>query len=307
MRSQIARLLVVVFLFSNVGFAVDTTDKAELLSSLYKDLKRRVLVQKEEPQKALNHFATSLGAHSITLEDLENYVLENSSVSEYLKFKEQVALLKDEFESIEELDEESLAFVSELFSSSLTKKGSNFIGCPSSIIVGSTLLITTVTLLITSIIQMTSPEIFTRYSQEGFSSWEEFRKDEIKKHDNNINNLNSEIDGYQTTIVDNQIIIASLESDLAAGGLSASEANELSQLIRDHRFQVTDAEALIKEVQVDIDYYEASHSALIERTHEWEVIDSQTIEDKKQSGKVLMGGAVASGILSTLFFTNSNC
>ncbi len=307
MRSLVARLLVAIFMFTNLGLANEKVSKGEFLLNLYKDFKRQILLKDQKPEEVVKHFATSIAAYSISLDDIESYVAENASLNDYLKFRNQISTLKEEFSHIDELDEESMIYVNELFTSIFTQEGANFYGCDGMISIGSVMAFVTVGILVTSLVKLISPEFSTRIHNNGYESWDEFRQNELNKHENNIKIHESEIAGYEQQIVENNLILEGLEQQLLDDSLTANEIDEISKLIRDHKFKVTDAEALIQEVIIDINYFEASHEALMVRTYEWDKIDDQIIKDEKRNGKILLGGAIASGVLTTLLFTQSDC
>jgi len=300
-----SRLLIVVFLFSNISYAKEQSEN--VLPELIKDMKRSVLVKGENIHLAVKKLSENMALHSISFKELDSYVKNSSTLSEYLDYKKKVSFLKTETKNIKELDEESLNYLVSMTMNSTTNKGSNFLGCTGSHMTGAMLGFIAVGLLVDSILRLASDKYRTKVSDIGHESWDDFRSERAGEHAENLNGLQDEISGYEATITEFSTKISLLQHEISTNSFSSRELDEIEKNIRDFKFQITDAEALIAETQVDIDYYSHSYEAQIERSYDWEKNDQTILDENKKSGKILLGAAIASAGLSTWLFVEADC
>ncbi len=263
----------------------------ENLDLIFKEFKKTVQIDGIGFEIALSDLVDKVIENKYAISDVQLYLAQNSSKEEFNKFNELLDLTLEDTGALSELSQEELSFLLSNTFSKTSTTGSNFMSCAAGMGIGVPLIAVGLILGITALVNATaSKEIVTKeYIQK--------RKDLAKEYLNTIADLEFEITTYESDKIYYRDEIVELQRRIDSGNYSSNEIEEMNQLIRDYEFLITDADALIGEVNVDINYFVSKHDSDVTLLDDEEISSLLRVDEKRSNaGKQALVAGIAGGV-----------
>lgn len=271
-----------------------TIEKVAKLKQLMSSLKEEIYVSKQSSAASLQKFTKVLIDGDFTVTQLQLLVQSNATKKEYELFQKLLFLAYTNAEKDKKLGSMAPQDLNVLVTSALkstSSQGANFLGCSTGLGVGIPLVVIGVTLGVISIINATASKtiVTDKYIQK--------RSDVTTQYLNQIADLELENKTFESDIIYYQDEIRELQRQINTGLYSIDDEELMRQDIRELEFQISDAVALQKEVDVDINYYNKQYDADFNKLDQEELNGLNRVDERKRNaGKQ----AIGAGIIASL-------
>ena len=119
--------------------------------------------------------------------------------------------------------------------------------------------------------------------------------------------LELEISRYQSDAIFYQDEIEELQRKIDAGNLTAEQIEQMKLDIREYEFRISDANALIGEVQVDLNYFNSKFDSDMGTLNSEEVSQRSRVDEKhRASGKQAIVAGVAAALGGAFVLSSVN-
>ena len=267
------------------------TQRAKALQSLVGQFKHDVYVKKLNAEKSVADLTEAMVENQFTIADLQLYVQLNATPQEVKKFDQLIAMTLEDATDMKELTSSQLAFILKNAMNATSEVGANFMSCSVGLGVGIPLLAVGVIIGIIALVNSTaSKEVVTKnYIQK--------RSATTTSYLNTKADLELEISKYKSDAIFYQDEIDELQRKINTGTYSAEQIEQMKLDIREYEFKISDANALIGEVQVDVNYYNSKYDADFNTLNQEELSERSRVDEKhKAAGKQ----AIVAGITTAL-------
>jgi len=298
MKRTIALAVLFAFLSANplhTAFAKSISTKETKLENIFSEFKQKVYVEGEKSEVATEVLAEKILTEKITTGDLQLYIAKNSNQEDFNRFNQMLETSLDGIDNLSDLPASELSFILKQSLAQTSSTGANFMSCSAGLGVGIPLLAIGVILGLTALANATaSKEVVT---QQYLKEKQELSTD----YYNVIADLAFENATYEADIIYYEDEIDELNRRINSGLYSQSEVENMHKLIRDYTFKITDAHALISEVQVDVDYFHQKYALDIQTMQAQEVSALNEVTEKnRRAGKQAMVAGIMGGV-GTIF------
>lgn len=270
---------------------VSSIQKAESLQQLVSKFKHEVYVEGKNMNSSLQSLSRTILDQQFTISDLQLFVRLNATEQEVAKFNRTLDIALVDVKDMKQLSPEELSFILKNAMVSTSEVGANFMSCGQGMGIGVPLIAVGVIIGIVALVNATaSKQLVTK---EYIEKRNQMNKDFL----NTRADLELEISTYESDIVFYQDEIAELNRRIESGLYGAVEIENMNKTIREYEFKISDANALIGEVNVDLRYFTdkyALDSASL-NTEELSAV-ARVDERRANSGKQ----AIAAGIAAAL-------
>lgn len=270
---------------------VSSIQKAESLQQLVSKFKHEVYVEGKNMNSSLQSLSRTILDQQFTISDLQLFVRLNATEQEVAKFNRTLDIALVDVKDMKQLSPEELSFILKNAMVSTSEVGANFMSCGQGMGIGVPLIAVGVIIGIVALVNATaSKELVTK---DYIDKRNQMNKDFL----NTKADLELEITTYESDIIFYQDEIAELNRRIESGLYGAVEIENMNKTIREYEFKITDANALIGEVNVDLRYFTdkyALDSASL-NTEELSAV-ARVDERRANSGKQ----AIAAGIAAAL-------
>ncbi len=251
-------------------------------------------------QVSLQKLSQELLESEVSVADLQLYVYENATEQEKRKFDEVVSLTLDDVDSLSELHPKELSSIVSEAVSAGTETGSNFMSCSTGLGIG-------IPLIAAGLVVGTIALIHATANKEVVA--QKFLNDRKKMNEDYLNvkaDLEYEISVYESDIVYYQDEIAELQRMIRTGQYHPADVEFFYQEIREYEFLISDARALIGEVNVDLDFFNSKFDADLDILNSSEENKKALVDKRKQNaGKLAIASGVSAGLGSLFVFAGS--
>jgi hypothetical protein len=260
-------------------------------SQIFDQFKKDVFVNGMELELATGTMVDKIVDHKITTGELQAYVAKNSSKESFAKFDKMLNVAISDVDSLQDLGEEELSFILQNTMEATYTTGANFMSCAAGLGVGVPLIAVGVILGLSALANATaSKEVVT---QDYLTKKQQLATD----YYNTIADLELEMTTYESDIIYYQDEIEELQRRIDSGLYSTADVEEMHQLIRDYEFYITDAQALIGEVEVDLNYFHNQYAADSDIMSQEEISALAQVDEKRaKAGKQ----AIAAGVIGSV-------
>ena len=261
------------------------------VDSAFNEFKKSVFINGNDMKIATETLVDQLIDSKVTSGELQLYVAKNSSQEAYNNFNEMLDTTLEDVGSLQDLGKDDLGFVLQNAFERTHSTGSNFMSCSAGRTIGLPLLAVGVVLGIISLVNSTaSKEVVTQ-------EYIDLRRKKNNDYLNTVADLELEITTYESDIIYYQDEIDELNRRIDSGNYSSEEVEQMYLLIRDNEFFISDAHALIGEVNVDLSYFENEYTTDLAELELEEVSELNRVDEKK-AGASKQG--IAAGIVGGL-------
>jgi len=270
---------------------ISSLQRAESLQKLVNNFKHQVYSEGKNMNSSLQSLTKTILDQKYTISDLQLFVQLNATPQEVVKFNRTLDIAMVDAKDMKELSTEELSFVLKNAMVSTTEVGANFMSCGTGMGIGIPLIAVGVIIGIIALVNATaSKEVVTK-------NYIEKRNDMNKDYLNTKADLELEITTYESDKIFYADEIAELNRKINSGSYGLMEIENMRKTIREYEFKISDANALIGEVNVDLRYYNDKFSADSESLHKEELNELSRVDNKRaNSGKQ----AIAAGIAAAL-------
>jgi hypothetical protein len=296
MKKMISSSLLGVLLFTTTITPVSAATNNGLVrkatvETAFTDFKKSVFINGKDMQVATEALVGKLIDSKVTSGDLQLYVAKNSSQEAYNSFNEMLDTTLEDVGSLSNLGKDEMAFVLQNAFEQTHTTGSNFMSCAAGKSVGMPLLAVGIVLGIISLVNASaSKEVVT---QEFIDN----KRRKTNSYLNTIADLELEITTYESDIIYYQDEVAELQRRIDSGNYSSEQVEQYYLQIRDQEFFISDAHALIGEVNVDLAYFENEFATDIASLELEEVSELNRVEERKASAsKTGIAAGIVGGI-----------
>jgi hypothetical protein len=276
----------------NVAFAQEvaqTTKKP--IELIFNEFKTALFINGVELEKATEVLVDKLVDQKITTGELQFYVAKHSSQNDYKKFNEMLSLSLEDIDTLDELGEDDLSFILQNTLETTNSTGSNFMSCSMGTGVGIPLIAVGLILGISALTNSSASKAVV--TKDYLAKKQTLATDYL----NTIADLELEVTTYQSDIIYYQDEINELNRRIDTGLYSVSEIEDMHQLIRDYTYFVTDAQALIGEVGIDLTYFHNQFSVDSDIMSQDEVAALSEVDDRHaKAGKQAIAAGVIGGV-----------
>jgi uncharacterized protein YoaH (UPF0181 family) len=275
--------------------SIDVKPKSSI-KVLMNEYKTDVLLNGESSNKAIKRLIDGIVSKGLSSGDLFQYVAQNSSQKQFDHFNSLLSLTLDGTEDLSSLSEKDLAFLLENSMHTMEVTGANFMSCSAGLSVGIPILVTGLILGLTALANsIASKEVVTK-------EYLEKKQALANDYNNTIADLNLEVATYEADIIYYNDEITELNRRIDSGLYSDQQVETMRQLLRDYTFKISDSNALIQEVLVDINYFTTQYPIDVDTLEATEASAYIEFDEKKMNAKKQ---AITAGIIGGVgtFFT----
>lgn len=270
---------------------VSSIQRVDSLQQLVSKFKHEVYVEGKNMNTSLQTLSKTILDQQFTISDLQLFVQMNATEQEVAKFNRTLDIALVDVKDMKQLSTEELAFILKNAMVSTTEVGANFMSCGQGMGIGVPLIAVGVIIGIVALVNATaSKEVVTK-------NYIDKRNQLNKDYLNTKADLELEISTYESDKVFYQDEISELQRRIDSGMYGAIEIENMKKTIREYEFKISDANALIGEVNVDLRYYTDKYSLDAESLNKEELSAVARVDEKRaNSGKQ----AIAAGIAAAL-------
>ncbi|GEM_PF-4817537 len=265
--------------------------KVDGLQQLVSKFKHEVYVEGKDMNASLQKLSRQILDQQITISDLQLFVRMNATEQEVAKFNRTLDIALVDAKDIKQLAPEELSFILKNAMVSTTEVGANFMSCGQGMGIGVPLIAVGIIIGIIALVNATaSKELVTK-------SYIDKRNKMNEEYLNTKADLELEISTYESDKVFYQDEINELQRRIDSGMYGAVEIENMKKTIREYEFKISDSNALIGEVNVDLRYFTDKYSADSSSLNVEELSAVGRIDERRaNSGKQ----AIAAGIAAAL-------
>ncbi len=296
MKKIMSRALICMMLLSTsitpaIANQVKTEPPLTKVDQIFDEFKSKVFLNGESMEEATEKLVGELIDSRVTSGQLQVYVAKNSSKEAYKKFNEVLDTTLEDVGSMQDLGQEDLSFILKNAFQSTHATGSNFISCSAGKTIGLPLIAVGVVLGIIALVNASaSKEVVTK-------DFIDRRRRLTNDYLNTQADLELEVTTYESDIVYYQDEIEELQRKIDSGEYDAEEIEQFFLLIRDYEFFISDSQALIGEVNVDLAYFENQFNSDVAELDLEEVAALNEVDEKRSNASKQ---GVAAGIIGGL-------
>jgi hypothetical protein len=270
---------------------VTSLQRVDSLQQLVSKFKHEVYVEGKNMNASLQNLSKTILDQQFTISDLQLFVQMNATAQEVAKFNRTLDIALVDVKDMKQLSTEELAFILKNAMVSTTEVGANFMSCGQGMGIGVPLIAVGVIIGIVALVNATaSKEVVTK-------NYIEKRNQMNKDYLNTKADLELEITTYESDKIFYQDEISELQRRIDSGLYGAVEIENMRKTIREYEFKISDANALIGEVNVDLRYYTDKYSMDSASLNTEELSAVARVDEKRaNSGKQ----AIAAGIAAAL-------
>ncbi|MFY7994461.1 MAG: hypothetical protein ACOVP4_14280 [Bacteriovoracaceae bacterium] len=270
---------------------VSSIQKAESLQQLVSKFKHEVYVEGKNMNSSLQSLSRTILDQQFTISDLQLFVRLNATEQEVAKFNRTLDIALVDVKDMKQLSPEELSFILKNAMVSTSEVGANFMSCGQGMGIGVPLIAVGVIIGIVALVNATaSKQLVTK---EYIEKRNQMNKDFL----NTRADLELEISTYESDIIFYQDEIAELNRRIESGLYGAVEIENMNKTIREYQFKISDANALIGEVNVDLRYFTEKYALDSASLNTEELSAVARVDERRaNSGKQ----AIAAGIAAAL-------
>jgi hypothetical protein len=270
---------------------VTSLQRVDSLQQLVSKFKHEVYVEGKNMNASLQNLSKTILDQQFTISDLQLFVQMNATAQEVAKFNRTLDIALVDVKDMKQLSTEELAFILKNAMVSTTEVGANFMSCGQGMGIGVPLIAVGVIIGIVALVNATaSKEVVTK-------NYIEKRNQMNKDYLNTKADLELEITTYESDKIFYQDEISELQRRIDSGLYGAVEIENMRKTIREYEFKISDANALIGEVNVDLRYYTDKYTMDSASLNTEELSAVARVDEKRaNSGKQ----AIAAGIAAAL-------
>ncbi len=281
MKKLISTSMLGVLLFTTTitpTYAMTTTpvvSKKQNVEAIFSEFKKNVFIGGKDMKIATEVLVDKLIDSKVTSGELQLYVAKNSSQEAYNSFNEMLDTTLEDVDSLEDLGKDDLSFVLQNAFEKTHSTGSNFMSCSAGKTIGLPLIAVGVVLGIIAMVNASaSKELVTQ-------EYIEQKRRKQQDYLNTVADLELEITTYESDIIYYEDEITELQRRIDSGNYSQAEVEQMRLLQRDNEFFISDARALIGEVNVDLVYFENQYSADLANLEVEEASELNRVDERR--------------------------
>lgn len=259
-------------------YAMTTTpvvSKKQNVEAIFSEFKKNVFIGGKDMKIATEVLVDKLIDSKVTSGELQLYVAKNSSQEAYNSFNEMLDTTLEDVDSLEDLGKDDLSFVLQNAFEKTHSTGSNFMSCSAGKTIGLPLIAVGVVLGIIAMVNASaSKELVTQ-------EYIEQKRRKQQDYLNTVADLELEITTYESDIIYYEDEITELQRRIDSGNYSQAEVEQMRLLQRDNEFFISDARALIGEVNVDLVYFENQYSADLANLEVEEASELNRVDERR--------------------------
>lgn len=270
---------------------ISSIQRVESLQQLVSKFKHEVYVEGKSMNNSLEKLSQTILDQQFTISDLQLFVQLNSTEQEVAKFNRTLDIALVDVKDMKNLSPAELSFILKNAMVSTTEVGANFMSCGQGLGIGVPLIAVGLIIGIVALVNATaSKEVVTK-------NYIDKRNQMNKDYLNTKADLELEISTYESDKIFYQDEINELKRRIESGLYGAIEIENMKKTIREYEFKISDANALIGEVNVDLRYYTDKYALDYESLNKEELSAIARVDEKRaNSGKQ----AIAAGIAAAL-------
>ncbi len=270
---------------------ISSIQKVDSLQQLVSKFKHEVYVEGKNMNASLQKLSKTILDQQYTISDLQLFVQMNATEQEVSKFNRTLDIALVDVKDMKQLSTEELSFILKNAMVSTTEVGANFMSCGTGMGIGVPLIAVGLIIGIVALVNATaSKEIVTQ-------KYIDKRNEMNKEFLNTKADLELEITTYESDKVFYQDEINELQRRIDSGLYGAVEIENMKKTIREYEFKISDANALIGEVNVDIRYYTDKYTADSASLSKEELSAVARVDEKRaNSGKQAIAAGVAAAL-----------
>lgn len=278
MKKLVSSTLLSAFLMTTTispAYSADKLSKKILVDDVFNEFKTSVFIKGEKMDEATQKLVSKIIDSKMTSGELQLWVEKNTSKESYNKFNQVLDTTLEDVDSLSDLGQEDISFILKNAFEKTSATGSNFMSCSAGKTLGLPLLAVGIVLGIIALANASaSKEVVTQ-------EYIDKRRDKNNQYLNTVADLELEISTYESDVIYYNDEIVELQRRIDSGEYSDEEVEHFFALIRDNQFFISDANALIGEVQVDLAFFENQYATDVASLEIEEVSALNRVDEKK--------------------------
>lgn len=278
MKKLVSSTLLSAFLMTTTispAYSAEKLSKKLSVDDVFNEFKTSVFIKGEKMDEATQKLVSKIIDSKMTSGELQLWVEKNTSKESYNKFNQVLDTTLEDVDSLSDLGQEDISFILKNAFEKTSATGSNFMSCSAGKTLGLPLLAVGIVLGIIALANASaSKEVVTQ-------EYIDKRRDKNNQYLNTVADLELEISTYESDVIYYNDEIVELQRRIDSGEYSDEEVEHFFALIRDNQFFISDANALIGEVQVDLAFFENQYATDVASLEIEEVSALNRVDEKK--------------------------